>query len=141
MKYTVPIGRVFFSLIFLMAGFTNFSKQAIGFAASQGVPLANIAVPFSGLMAFVGGLSIALGYRTRFGAWLIVLFLIPVTIMMHAFWNVTDPMMKQMQMTNFIKNIGLLGGALAFTYFGAGPVSIDAHAPHDSHVTDSAAAA
>src|SRR5262249_34059636 len=92
-----------------------------------GVPFASIAVPISGLFAIIGGLSIALGYRTRLGAWLIVLFLVSVTIMMHAFWNVSDPMMRQMQMANFLKNVSLLRGALAFTYFGAGPVSIDEH--------------
>ena len=126
MKYIVPIGRIFFSLMFIMAGFTNFSKSAIGYAASQGVPLASLAVPLSGLIALAGGLSIALGFRTKWGAWLIVLFLIPVTFTMHAFWKVQDPMMFQIQMANFMKNISMLGGALAFAYFGAGPVSIDA---------------
>ena len=50
MKYIVPIGRFFFSLIFIMSGFTHFSKSTIGYAASQGVPLASIAVPLSGLI-------------------------------------------------------------------------------------------
>ena len=126
MKYIVPIGRIFFSLMFIMAGFTNFSKSAIGYAASQGVPLASLAVPLSGLIALAGGLSIALGFQTKWGAWLIVLFLIPVTFTMHQFWKVQDPMMFQIQMANFMKNISMLGGALAFAYFGAGPVSIDA---------------
>ena len=126
MKYLVPIGRIFFSLIFIMAGFANFSKSTIGYAASQGVPLASIAVPLSGLIAIAGGFSIALGYQTKRGAWLIVLFLIPVTFMMHQFWKVQDPMMSQIQMIMFMKNISMLGGALAFAYFGAGPVSIDA---------------
>ena len=45
--------------------------------------------------------------------------------MMHAFWNVTDPMMMQMQMAIFMKNMAMLGAALLITYFGAGPMSID----------------
>ena len=126
MKYLVPIGRIFFSLIFIMSGFAHFSKSTIGYAASQGVPLASIAVPLSGLIAVAGGLSIALGFQTKWGAWLIVLFLIPVTFMMHPFWKVQDPMMSQIQMIMFMKNISMLGGAFAFAYFGAGPVSIDA---------------
>jgi putative oxidoreductase len=93
MKYIVPIGRVLFSLIFIMSDFTHFSKTTIGYAESQGVPLASITVPLSGLIAIAGGLSIAVGLRTKFGAWLIVLFLIPVTFAMHAFWKAQDPMM------------------------------------------------
>ena len=41
------------------------------------------------------------------------------------FWTVTDPMARQMQMVNFMKNLAMLGGALMISYFGAGPMSID----------------
>jgi putative oxidoreductase len=121
----VVLGRLLFALIFLMAGANHFNKQTIGYAASQGVPLAAIAVPLSGVLAIAGGLSILLGYRARLGAWLIVLFLIPVTLMMHKFWTVADPMMAQIQMILFMKNVSMLGGALLISYFGAGPFSLD----------------
>jgi putative oxidoreductase len=55
-----------------------------------------------------------------------VLFLIPVTLMMHKFWAVTDPMTAQIQMIMFMKNVSMLGGALLTTQFGAGPFSLDA---------------
>jgi putative oxidoreductase len=122
----VVLGRFFFALIFLLAGANHFNKQTIGYAASQGVPLAAIAVPLSGVLAIAGGLSILLGYRAQLGAWLIVLFLIPVSFMMHKFWTVTDPMMAQIQMILFMKNISMLGGALLISHFGAGPFSLDA---------------
>jgi putative oxidoreductase len=51
----------------------------------------------SGEFHIAGGLSILLGYRAKLGAWLIVLFLIPVTLMLHKFWTVQDPMMAQIQ--------------------------------------------
>jgi putative oxidoreductase len=122
----VVLGRFFYVLIFLMAGANHFSKQTIAFAASQGVPLASIAVPLSGVLAIAGGLSILLGYRATLGAWLIVLFLVPVTLMMHKFWAVQDPMMAQIQMILFMKNVAMLGGALLISQFGAGPFSLDA---------------
>jgi putative oxidoreductase len=122
---TILAGRVFFSLIFIFAGLNHFSKQTIAFAASQGVPLASVAVPLSGVIAVVGGLSILLGYRARLGAWLIVLFLIGVTPL-HNFWAVHDPMMAQIQMTMFMKNVSMIGGALLISQFGAGPLSLDA---------------
>jgi putative oxidoreductase len=122
----VVLGRFFFALIFLMAGANHFSKQSIGYAASAGVPLASIAVPLSGVLAIVGGFSILLGYRAKLGAWIIVLFLVPVTLMMHKFWLVQDPMMAQIQMILFMKNVSILGGALLISQFGAGPFSLDA---------------
>ena len=122
----VVLGRFFFALIFLMAGANHFNKQTIGYAASQGVPLASIAGPLSGVVAIAGGLSILLGYRAKLGAWLIVLFLVPVSLMMHKFWTVTDPMMAQIQMILFMKNLSMLGGALLISQFGAGSFSLDA---------------
>jgi putative oxidoreductase len=122
----VLLGRFFFALIFLMAGANHFSKQTIGYAVSAGVPLASIAVPLSGVLSIAGGLSILLGYRAKLGGWLIVLFLVPVTLMMHKFWLVQDPMMAQIQMILFMKNVAMLGGALLISQFGAGPFSLDA---------------
>jgi len=90
------------------------------------VPLPSVLVPLSGVIAIAGGLSILLGYHAKIGAWLIVVFLVPVTVMMHNFWTVTDPMMMQMQMMMFMKNLSMLGGALLITQFGAGPFSLDA---------------
>ncbi|HZZ17545.1 MAG TPA: DoxX family protein [Candidatus Sulfotelmatobacter sp.] len=119
------LGRFFFVLIFLMSGPRHFMSQTIAFAASQGVPLASIAVPLSGVLALVGGLSILLGYRARIGAWLIALFLVAVTPMMHKFWVVTDPMMYQMQFVMFMKNVSMIGAALLITQVGSGPWSLD----------------
>src|SRR6266699_1490740 len=121
----VLLGRLFFVLIFLMAGSNHFSKQTIAFAASQGVPFASFAVPLSGVLALAGGLSILLGYRAKIGAWLITLFLIPVTLMMHKFWTVHDPMMAQMQMVMFMKNVAILGGGRIITQKRSGPLSLD----------------
>ena len=125
MKYAVLAGRVLFSLIFLVAGLGHFSAQSIGYASAQGVPLASVLVPFSGILSIAGGLSILLGYKAKLGAWLLIIFLIPVTFMLHKFWTIPDPMMKQMDMAVFMKNLGLLGGAFFIAFFGAGPLSID----------------
>ncbi len=126
MRYLVPLGRVCYSLIFLMTALGHFSQAYVGYAAQQGVPAAGLLVPLSGVIATAGGLSVALGYKAKIGAWLLVLFLVPVTLMMHNFWAVTDPMMRGMQMALFMKNVSMLGAALLIAHFGAGPVSLDA---------------
>jgi putative oxidoreductase len=125
MKYIAVIGRILVSLIFLMTLAGHFKKESIEYAASQGVPAASFLVPLSGIIAVAGALSIILGYKAKMGAWLLVVFLIPVTFYLHAFWKETEPMHKQMQMANFMKNISLLGAALLISYFGSGPMSMD----------------
>ena len=85
----------------------------------------SIAVPLSGIIALLGGVSILLGYKARYGAWLIVLFLVPVTLTMHNFWAVTDPVQAGMQKIMFLKNLSMLGAALMITYLGSGPMSLD----------------
>lgn len=126
MRYVTLLGRLLYSLMFLMTPINHFMPQTIAYAAQSGVPLPGLMVPLSGLIAFVGGLSILLGYKAKVGAWLIVVFLIPVTFMLHAFWTVQDPMMRQFQMGMFLKNIAMLGAALMITQMGSGPVSLDA---------------
>ncbi len=125
MKYAALFGRIIFASIFVMSAPVHFSKDTINFAAAAGVPLASIAVPISGILALIGGLSVALGYKAKWGAWLLVLFLVPVSFMMHNFWSVSDPMTKQMQMVMFFKNMSILGASVLVTYFGSGPLSLD----------------
>jgi putative oxidoreductase len=127
-RYAVPLGRAAFAAIFLFAALGHFSQETISYAAGQGVPLAGVAVPVSGVLSLLGGLSVLLGYRARAGAWLLVLFLVPVTVMLHNFWAVTDPEMRQMQLIMFLKNVSMLGGALLVAHFGAGPISLDRRA-------------
>ena len=125
MRMLYPAGRVLFVLIFLTAAPRHFMHEGIAHAAARGVPAAGILVPLSGVMAIVGGLSVALGYRSRWGAWMLVAFLLPVTLMMHAFWKMRDPAEAHIQQAMFAKNVSMLGGALLITQFGAGRISVD----------------
>ena len=127
-RYLVPLGRVAFAAVFVVFAPADFTQQGVAFAAQQGVPLPGVLVPLAGLISLAGGLSVILGYRARLGAWLLVVFLVPVTIILHNFWAVTDPMMAQMQLGFFMGNLSRLGGALLIAHFGAGPVSLDARA-------------
>jgi putative oxidoreductase len=125
MNVVVLIGRILFSLIFVTSGFNHFSQKMIAHAEEHGVIMPIIFVPAAGIFAIVGGLCILLGYKAKFGAWCLVLFLVPVTFAMHNFWMMSDPMQRMLQMAMFMKNISMLGGALLITYFGSGPLSLD----------------
>jgi putative oxidoreductase len=126
MRYVVLAGRALYAAIFVVASFGHFSQRTIAYAAQQGVPMAALAVPLSGLLALAGGLSVLLGYRARIGAWLLIVFLVPVTVMLHRFWGLPDPVAAQLQQIMFMKNVSMLGGAMVIAYFGAGPLSLDA---------------
>jgi putative oxidoreductase len=125
-RYAVLAGRILFGSMFLLAAPFHFTQPEIAMAVAAGVPAAKFLVPASGLLALAGGLSVVLGYRAKIGAWLLVLFLVPVTLAMHNFWAVQDATMAQMQLANFLKNVSILGGLLLISQFGAGPLSLDA---------------
>jgi putative oxidoreductase len=125
MKAIVLIGRIFYSLIFVMSGIGHFKHQAISYGASKGVFMPEILVPLAGILAIVSGLSVMLGYKAKWGAWGLVLFLVPVTLVMHNFWALSDPMDQMVQKIMFMKNISMLGAALLISYFGSGPISIE----------------
>jgi putative oxidoreductase len=112
-------------LIFIAAAPRHFTREAIEHAADLGVPFSSLLVPLSGVLAIVGGLSVACGFKARFGAWALVAFLVPVTFMMHAFWKLQDPAQIHIQQSMFAKNLSMLGAALLITQFGAGAISFD----------------
>lgn len=93
--------------------FTSLEDQA-GYAQSKGVPAPKMAVLFSGLLLLIGGLSIITGLWPIIGVAALVLFFVPVSFMMHAFWTIDDPGTKQQEMINFMKNMALMGSALMF---------------------------
>jgi len=128
--YLVLLGRALFVTIFFMSAPLHFTSGTIAYAANQGVPFAGILVPISGAIALLGALSVLLGYYAKIGAWLLILFLVPVTLTMHNFWAVSDSSMAQIQQIMFLKNLSMLGGALLIAHFGAGPRSLDALRKH-----------
>lgn len=125
MKFVFLLGRVLFSLIFIIKSLEHFSSKMIDCAAQSGVPMATILVPLAGIIAFLGGLSVLLGYKAKAGAWLLVIFLLPTAFAMHKFWQSKDAFSMMMHQYCFLKNISMLGAALMITYFGSGPMSLD----------------
>jgi putative oxidoreductase len=122
----VCLGRILFSAVFLAGalGHVIHWQQTVAYAAAQGVPMAPAMVGVATVLAIVGALSVLLGYHAHLGAWLLVLFLVPVTLMMHAFWAAM-PTEATVQQAMFFKNLSMLGGALMIAHFGSGPWSVD----------------
>jgi putative oxidoreductase len=110
------VGRILVGCYYLQGAYHHFT--ALGpmsrAAAAHGVPAPEAAIIIAGLLLLVAGLSFLLGVYPRLGVGAIVLFLVPVTLIMHAFWADHDPMRRQNDIINFTKNIGLLGSSLMF---------------------------
>ncbi|MGH7819802.1 MAG: DoxX family protein [Candidatus Binatia bacterium] len=123
-------GRCLFALIFVVSGLNHLlaSRELVALASARGVPAPRLAVLGSGALILAGGLSVALGYHARTGAWLLVLFLVPTTLVMHPFWGIADDVVARNQMLQFMKNVSMLGGALMIAHFGSGPGSLDGRA-------------
>jgi uncharacterized membrane protein YphA (DoxX/SURF4 family) len=115
MKTPFLIGRIVFGGFFLYSGINNLrkSKSIAPYVESKGVPAPEVAVKLSALPLIAGGASLLLGVKPKFGAMAILGFLAGVSPVMHDFWRMEDPGQRANEMTNFLKNLALAGGAVA----------------------------
>jgi putative oxidoreductase len=112
------IGRILFAFVFVYSGITVHLigyRQGVQYAKAYKVPLAEIGVPLTGIVAVLGGLSVALGVWGDLGALALAGFLVLITPFMHAFWR-EEGMQRVIQTVMFVKNTALLGGALVLFY-------------------------
>ncbi|WP_336023222.1 DoxX family protein [Halobellus salinisoli] len=109
------LGRVLFGVVLAFMGLNHFmnTEGMAGYAESKGIPAGRASVLFSGGMLLFGGLGIALGVYPALAAGAIALFFVVSTPTMHDFWAAPEEQ-QQSEMTNFLKNVALLGGALVF---------------------------
>ena len=108
------LGRIIFGGFFLMNAWQHFTKldSYSGYAASKGVPSPTVAVFVSGILLLLGGLGVLFGVSPTASLTLLILFLVPVSLSMHAFWKVADPNMKMAEQIAFMKNLALIGALL-----------------------------
>ena len=114
MEIAFFIGRIIVGLYWLMGAVNHFTqvKSMVPYAKMKNVPLAEIAVPGTGVLLLVAALSIITGFYPVVAVAALVVFLVPVTFMMHNFWTIEDPMAKMSDMIMFTKNISMLGYTL-----------------------------
>ena len=125
-KFTPLIGRVLLSLIFILSGVGKIFDWGgtAGYMSAYGMPMVPLFLIGAIVLELTGGFSVLLGYKAKWGALLLILFLIPTTFIFHAFWGVADPMMQKMQMASFLKNFSIMGGLFMVYSFGSGPFSV-----------------
>ena len=122
------LGRILLCTIFFLAAVGNkipHFQAVAGVMAKEGIPAPQIMLVGAIAFLIVGSLSVILGYKARFGATLLLIFLVLATYYFHDFWTVSDPQAKQEQMIQFMKNLGLMGAMLLVIANGTGPMSLD----------------
>jgi putative oxidoreductase len=120
-RYVLVLSRVLIAVIFLLNGLGVISQAMAAKALIEHGAPASV-VPWLMLCAraieVVGGLSLAFGIYPRLAAVALVAFLVPSTVIGHAFWQVDGTASYTMQLINFLKNTAMVGGLL---FIGATP--------------------
>ena len=116
MSNLVIVGRILYGGTMVFCGISNYMqlKMVAELAESKGTPVPRLSVIVASTILILGGLSILANYQIKIGVLLIWVFLVPVTLIIHNFWTVEDPMLKANEMAHFIKNLLAMAGALIF---------------------------
>jgi len=120
------IGRILLALLFVPAGFGKITGFAgtVGYIASKGVPLPELAAAAAIGVELGLGVLLLLGWQTRWAALGIAFFTLVISFIFHNFWAVpADQVVMQQQ--NFFKNFAVVGGLLTVAAWGAGAWSFD----------------
>lgn len=113
------IGRILFALVFVSSGVTAHLVQrraAAAYARSLGTPAAELGTVVTGVVILVAGILVVLGLWMDLAALGLIAFLLSTNVFIHKFWALDEPMERMTQMTNFMKNTALIGGALVLFY-------------------------
>lgn len=125
-SFLMFFARLCIAAIFILAGvskFMNFDETAT-YMASKGLTMIPLFLFGAATIEILGGLSLVFGYKTRLGAAVLLLFLIPTTLIFHDFWNVGGAD-RAAQQIEFLKNLAIFGGLLYVLSVGPGGCACD----------------
>jgi putative oxidoreductase len=120
------LGRLLIAYMFVPSGWSKLMGFAgtAGYIASKGVPLPEVCAGIAVAAELGLGLLLLVGWRARWAALGLAIFVAVITPIFHNYWAVPDAQVM-MQKLNFTKNLAITGGLLAFAAFGAGRLSFD----------------
>jgi len=136
----LSLSRVLLALLFVVLGyadvfgFSGASMQTwIAFAKTKLIipgtmdPLPNpeLLAQIAAYGQLVGGLMLLFGILSRLAAFGLLLFTIAASVLGHNFWTMTDPQMVYVNIGQFLKNMGIIGGLFLIVAYGGGSVGID----------------
>jgi len=118
-------GRILLGHIFLVSGVRKIFgwSATAGYMASKGMAGIWFFLPMAVILELAGALSLVTGFRSRWGALLLVVFLVPTTFIFHDFWNLVGEE-RGRQTINFMKNLAILGGLVLAACSDPGGLSL-----------------
>jgi putative oxidoreductase len=132
------LGRIFVPLTFVVSGYRHF--MSIGalakLFADKNVPVPMQLETWTGMpryevLAYAGaaievlcGIMVLIGFKTRFAAVVLILYLIATTAIGHDFWNMEGAAQVANE-AQALQNLSIMGALLMIAGVGAGKVSFD----------------
>ncbi|HKB60821.1 MAG TPA: DoxX family protein [Gallionellaceae bacterium] len=125
-RYGTLVGRILIAFIFVFAGFGKITgfEGTVGYIASKGMPVPQLAAIGAILIEVGGGLMLVLGWKARWAAAAMFVFTLLAALIFHNFWALQGAQ-AQDAMIHFMKNISMMGGLLYVVVHGSGPLSLD----------------
>jgi putative oxidoreductase len=126
--YVPLVARLLMASIFLVFGIRKLLAFAgtVGYFTKLGFPMPEAMVVLAIIIEIGGGILLAIGWKTRWVAWLLALFTVIALCAAHRYWEF-DAAQYANQMTHFFKNLCIIGGLMMVATFGPGPISVDKH--------------
>lgn len=126
--FTLLIARILYSPIFIISGIgkaTHFA-QNVTFLTDKGLPFPEVMLILAIIFELGGSILVLIGYKARLGAVMLFIFIIIATLMVHNFWDYPAEEASN-QISHFLKNLSIMGGALFIIIFGPGHYSFGIH--------------
>jgi putative oxidoreductase len=119
-------GRALMSAVFLVAGVRKilFWGGQVGYFTKLGFPAPEFFTVVAIVVEIGAGLALLAGWKAKYAAWLLALFVLVATFMAHRFWEF-DAAQAANQMNHFLKNLAIIGGLLFVAAFGPGRLAVD----------------
>ena len=121
------VGRILLAAVFLVAGLRKVMAIAgtVGYFTKLGLPMPDVMVYLAMIIEIGGALLLITGWRARFAAWVLMIFVLIATFFAHRFWEISDAAQYGNQLNHFLKNFAIIGGLLFVAACGPGSMSVD----------------
>ena len=120
------VGRILLSSIFVLSGFQKLMGYSglVAAITGKGLPMPEVLAVLTVAIELGAGLLLVVGWKARWAALLIFLFIIPVSLTFHNFWTM-EGAEAAMNESHFMTTVSIMGGMLLVAAFGPGRYSVD----------------
>jgi putative oxidoreductase len=126
-NFAALAGRILLAILFLKSGWGKIPgfEGTAGYMASKGLPMPQVLLVITIAIELAAGVALVIGWKARWAALALFLWLIPVTFLFHQFWGGIPAAEVQNQTNHFFKNVSIMGGMLMVFALGPGGYSVD----------------